>query len=49
MRVVITGMGIVSPIGSKMDIFRENLLGGVCGIDYISRFDVSESKVKVAA
>ncbi|MBO5126905.1 MAG: beta-ketoacyl-[acyl-carrier-protein] synthase II, partial [Clostridia bacterium] len=49
MRVVITGMGIVSPIGSKMETFRENLLGGVCGIDYISRFDVSESKVKVAA
>ncbi len=48
-RVVITGMGIVSPIGSKMDIFRENLLNGVCGIDYITRFDVSESKVKIAA
>ena len=48
-RVVITGMGIVSPIGSKMEIFRENLLGGVCGIDYISRIDVSDLKVKVAA
>ncbi|MBQ2278145.1 MAG: beta-ketoacyl-ACP synthase II, partial [Clostridia bacterium] len=48
-RVVITGMGIVSPIGSKMEIFRQNLLDGVCGIDYISRIDVSDLKVKVAA
>ncbi|MBR5313378.1 MAG: beta-ketoacyl-ACP synthase II [Clostridia bacterium] len=48
-RVVITGMGIVSPIGSNMEIFRQNLLNGVCGIDYISRIDVSDLKVKVAA
>ena len=48
-RVVITGMGIVSPIGSNMKTFRENLLGGVCGIDVITKFDVSESKVEVAA
>ena len=48
-RVVITGMGIVSPIGSNMEIFRGNLLNGVCGIDYISRIDVSDLKVKVAA
>jgi 3-oxoacyl-[acyl-carrier-protein] synthase II len=48
-RVVITGMGIVSPIGSNMEIFRQNLLDGVCGIDYISRIDVSDLKVKVAA
>jgi len=48
-RVVITGMGIVSPIGSRMETFRDNLLNGVCGIDTISRFDVSESRVKVAA
>ena len=48
-RVVITGMGIISPIGSNMEIFRQNLLDGVCGIDYISRIDVSDLKVKVAA
>ena len=47
-RVVITGMGIVSPIGSKMEIFRANLLNGVCGIDYIQKIDVSGLKVKVA-
>ncbi len=48
-RVVITGMGIVSPIGSTMETYRENLLNGVCGIDFIARIDTSDLKVKVGA
>lgn len=48
-RVVITGMGIVSPIGSDIDTFCKNLLDGVCGIDRITRFDTNEYKVKLAA
>ncbi len=48
-RVVITGMGVVSPIGSSMDKFRENLLSGYCGISYITKFDTTDFKVKVAA
>ncbi|MGN1346894.1 MAG: beta-ketoacyl-ACP synthase II [Eubacteriales bacterium] len=48
-RVVITGMGVVSPIGSKLATFRENLLNGVCGIDYITKFDITDSRIKVAA
>ncbi len=48
-RVVITGMGIVSPIGSTMEAYRENLLAGVCGIDFIRRIDTSDLKVKVGA
>lgn len=48
-RVVITGMGIVSPIGSTMETYRENLLAGVCGIDFIQRIDTSDLKVKVGA
>ena len=48
-RVVITGMGIVSPVGCDLDTYRQNLLSGVCGIDRISRFDTADFKVKVAA
>ena len=48
-RVAITGMGVVSPIGNDMETFRKNLLEGVCGIDYITRFDPEEYKVKIAA
>ena len=48
-RVVITGMGIISPIGNTVNEFAENMLAGKCGIDYISRFDTSDFKVKIAA
>ncbi len=48
-RVVITGMGIVSPIGSDLETFRTALLSGKCGIDTITRFDTTDLKVKVAA
>ncbi|MBQ8402310.1 MAG: beta-ketoacyl-ACP synthase II [Clostridia bacterium] len=48
-RVVITGMGIVSPIGCDVETYRQNLLNGVCGIGMITRFDTADFKVKVAA
>ena len=48
-RVVITGMGIVSPIGCDVETYTKNLLDGVCGIGKITRFDTAEFKVKVAA
>ena len=32
-RVVITGMGVISPIGNDVQTFWQNLLAGVCGID----------------
>jgi len=48
-RVVITGMGIVSPIGCDVYTYTKNLLDGVCGIGMITRFDTAEFKVKVAA
>ena len=48
-RVAITGMGVISPIGNKFKTFRENLLAGVCGINYITRFDTGDFKVKIAA
>ena len=48
-RVVITGMGIISPIGNSIDSFYDSLINGKCGIDLISRFDTTNYKAKVAA
>lgn len=49
-RVVITGMGVVSPIGNDVESFWNNMKQGACGIDFISSFDTSEGyDVKVAA
>ena len=48
-RVVITGIGAVTPIGNNIDTMWESMKNGVCGIDTISRFDPSLTKAKVAA
>lgn len=48
-RVVITGLGAVTPIGNTVDDFWNNAKEGLCGIDHIKSFDVENSKVKVAA
>ncbi|KAL4450667.1 hypothetical protein ABPG77_001023 [Micractinium sp. CCAP 211/92] len=48
-RVVITGMGIASCFGNDIDHFYDQLLAGVSGVDYISRFDASEFPTKFAA
>jgi len=48
-RVVITGMGIVSPIGNDVSTFWDNLVNGVSGIDYIRNIDSSRLSVKIAA
>lgn len=47
-RVVITGMGALSPIGNTVSEMWENAKAGVCGIDYIKSFDTADMKVKVA-
>ena len=47
-RVVITGCGAVSPVGSSVDLFWENLKNGKCGIDFIKKFDTTDLKVKIA-
>ncbi len=46
-RIVITGMGIVSPLGIGRDEFWKNLFAGKSGIRLITLFDTSELKVKV--
>lgn len=47
-RVVITGMGGLSPIGNTVSAMWENAKAGVCGIDTIKSFDTENHKVKVA-
>lgn len=48
-RVVVTGMGIVSPIGNDVSSFWENVKAGTVGIGEITYFDTAEYKVKLAA
>lgn len=47
-RLVITGMGAVTPIGIGTDVYWTNLLSGKTGIDYIQSLDTSELPVKIA-
>nr|WP_278430682.1 beta-ketoacyl-ACP synthase II [Brevibacillus laterosporus] len=47
-RVVITGMGVVSPIGNDVESFWSNLVQGTSGISYIDTFDTSKHKTKFA-
>lgn len=48
-RVVVTGMGVVSPIGNSLKEYWENLLNGKNGVDYITHFDASNHATKFAA
>ncbi|MDD3281350.1 MAG: beta-ketoacyl-ACP synthase II [Bacteroidales bacterium] len=47
-RVVITGMGVVSPIGNDISTFWDNLKNGVCGIGEITSFPIEDFPVKMA-
>lgn len=47
-RVVITGMGAITPIGNNIAEFWDGLKNGKNGINLITRFDTAESKVKCA-
>jgi beta-ketoacyl-acyl-carrier-protein synthase II len=47
-RVVVTGMGLVTPIGNTIDEFWGNLRAGKSGIDYITRFDTEAFKCHIA-
>ena len=48
-RVVITGLGAVTPCGNDVDTFWNNIKAGVSGIGFITKFDTSDFKVKIAA
>lgn len=47
-RVVITGMGAITPIGNNIDTFRDNLFNGICGIDRLTGLDEWDLNIKVA-
>lgn len=47
-RVVITGLGAVSPIGNDVNTIWNSIEQGVCGIAPITHFDTSDYKVKLA-
>ncbi|KMQ12936.1 beta-ketoacyl-ACP synthase II [Bacillus mycoides] len=46
-RVVITGMGVVSPIGNNLKTFWNNLINGESGISTIDTFDATNHKTKI--
>ncbi|MHC1720113.1 MAG: beta-ketoacyl-ACP synthase II [Clostridiaceae bacterium] len=48
-RVVITGLGAVTPVGNDVETFWNNIKAGVCGIDFITKFDITDFKAKLAA
>ena len=48
-RVVVTGIGIVSPLGNTTEETWASLLAGRSGVDYITKFDTSQHTVKFAA
>jgi 3-oxoacyl-[acyl-carrier-protein] synthase II len=47
-RVVITGMGVVTPLGSELETFWDNLLKGRSGIGRITRFDTADYDCRIA-
>ena len=48
-RVVITGLGAITPLGNNVEEFWNGIKEGKCGIDYIKSFDTTNFKVKLAA
>jgi 3-oxoacyl-[acyl-carrier-protein] synthase II len=48
-RVVITGMGAITPIGNSVEEFFNNVKAGKCGIDFITSFSTDGFTAKVAA
>lgn len=48
-KIVITGMGAVTPLGIGVETFWNNLTDGACGIDHITRFDATNLAVQIAA
>ena len=47
-RVVITGLGVISPVGNDVPSFWRNLTAGVCGIGYITDFPTDRLPVRIA-
>ena len=48
-RVVVTGLGAVTPLGNDVNTFWESIKNGVCGIDKVTLFDAAGYKTQIAA
>jgi len=48
-KVVVTGMGVISPVGNAVQEFWQSLLKGKSGVDYITAFDAEAFDTKFAA
>ena len=48
-KVVVTGLGCITPLGNDVPSFWESIVHGKHGIGFITRFDASQMKVKIAA
>lgn len=47
-RVVVTGTGVITPVGNDVRTYWKNLTDGVCGIDFITYFPTDDLPVKIA-
>ena len=47
-RVVVTGTGVITPVGNDVQTYWKNLLDGVCGIDFITSVPTDDLPVKIA-
>lgn len=47
-RVVVTGTGVITPVGNDVQTFWKNLLEGYCGIDFITSIPTDDLPVKIA-
>ncbi len=48
-RVVVTGLGVVTPLGHDIETFWQNIIAGQCGIDRITQFDTTGYDCQIAA
>ena len=48
-RVVVTGLGCISPVGNDVETTWNHILAGESGVDYITHYDASDYKTKFAA
>ncbi len=47
-KVVVTGLGVITPIGNNVETFWKNLVEANCGIDFITKFPIDNLSVKIA-
>ena len=47
-RVVITGLGVITPVGNDLDTFWSNLKNGVSGIEMVQAFDTTDYDCRIA-